>query len=404
MDSPRVTDADLPQWRSLWEEDRPIAVPPRGGIRGRLIDRLKSFLRRFVTAPQQDLWERQRLFNLLIQHHLEGRAERDEAVGRLADLDTGRTEHVERVHKELLEYADGHEQRLGWLEETHKEGLDRIARHHDAVYALLDHKLDEYRRQALTLRAQLVSLLEVARTAGPPALGAAVEEQAYLELERRHRGTEDEIAQRIEPYVPFFEHGGEILDLGCGRGEALELFRQHGLAARGVDGNAEMVAHARGKGLEVACGDLFEELVSVPEETLAGVVSFHVIEHLSGVDLDRLVKLSWRALRPGGVLVLETPSPLSIMVGARNFWLDPTHRRPVHPESLKLAFELAGFEDVERIDRQPFGESDRLREMPTAELPEALQPLAHEINLLRDQLDGLLFGFQDYGMVGRKPR
>ena len=132
-------------------------------------------------------------------------------------------------------------------------------------------------------------------------------------------------------------------------------------------------------------------------------MSFHVIEHLPSGGIERLVKLAWRALAPGGVLVLETPSPLSVVVGARNFWLDPTHQRPVHPDSLKLTYELAGFERVERIDLQPFADSERLHEVATPELSAELRPLAHEINLLRDQLDGLLLGYQDYGMVGRKP-
>jgi O-antigen chain-terminating methyltransferase len=164
-----------------------------------------------------------------------------------------------------------------------------------------------------------------------------------------------------------------------------------------------MVALSRDKGLEAVEGDLFEALASTPEGSLAGVVSFHVIEHLSGEAIERLVRLARRALAPRGVLVLETPSPLSVVVGARNFWLDPTHRRPVHPDSLKLTFEHAGFEQVERIDRQPFPPDDRLHEIPTAELPEPLRPLAQEVNRLRDQLDELLLGFQDYGMVGRKP-
>lgn len=404
MDAPKVDDADLPEWRAVWDEDRRVAAtPPAPGTRGRLVGAVKRFLRRLVTAPQRDLWERQRLYNLLVQHHLEGRAERDQVVGDLRDLDTGRKEQVEGIYRELLGYTDSHEERLVWLEETQKEGLERIVQHHDAVYALLDHKLDQYRRQALDLRAQLIALLELAKTAGVSTLEAAVEEQAYLELEHRHRGTEEEIVARTEPYLPLFPREGEILDLGCGRGEALALFRLHDLAARGVDANAEMVSHCREKGLEVAHGDLLEELAAALEASLGGVVSFHVIEHLPTADVEQLIRLAWRALKPGGVLILETPSPLSIVVGARNFWLDPTHQRPVHPDSLRLAFELAGFEEVERIDRQPFAESDRLREVETEDLAEGLRPLAYQINLLRDQLDSLLFGFQDYGMVGRKP-
>lgn len=429
MEPPRVDDADLELWRTLWEEDRRLEPPRPSGPLAGLVAALKRFLRRFVTAPQQDLWERQRLYNMLIQHHLEARRGQEEAIGRLRDLDTGRREQVEALAAGLHQRSDEHAARLEWLEEVQKKGLDRIVRHHDAVFALVDQKLDLYRRQAgelqaqhealfalvdqkldryrsqaTELRSQLVSLLQVARSGSGAALEEAVEDQEYVELERRYRGTEEEIATRVEPYLPYFEVEGEILDLGCGRGEALELFREHGLPARGVDSNAEMVAHCLEKGLAAERGDLFAALAGADGESLGGVVSFHVIEHLPAGGIERLVKLAWRALAPGGVLVLETPSPLSVVVGARNFWLDPTHQRPVHPDSLRLTLELAGFERIERIDRQPFAAEDRLHEMPTAELPAELRPLAHEINRLRDQLDELLLGFQDYGMVGRKPR
>jgi O-antigen chain-terminating methyltransferase len=135
---------------------------------------------------------------------------------------------------------------------------------------------------------------------------------------------------------------------------------------------------------------------------LGGVVSFHVIEHLPADSIDRLVRLAWRALRPGGVLILETPNPLSLVVAARNFWLDPTHRRPIHPETLRLTYELAGFDQVEQIDLRPFADEDRLPELALADLPDDLRHLADQINQLRDKLDRLLYGYQDYAMIGTK--
>jgi O-antigen chain-terminating methyltransferase len=131
-------------------------------------------------------------------------------------------------------------------------------------------------------------------------------------------------------------------------------------------------------------------------------MSFHVIEHLPTASLDRLVRLAYRALRPGGVLILETPNPLSVVVAARNFWLDPTHVRPVHPESLKLMYELAGFDPVERLDLRPFPASQRLPEIDLATVPADQRTLADQVNRLRDRLDEVLFGYQDFGMVGRK--
>ncbi len=150
-------------------------------------------------------------------------------------------------------------------------------------------------------------------------------------------------------------------------------------------------------------GDLFEALAAAAPEALGAVVSFHVIEHLPAESLDRLVRLAWARSAPGGVLILETPNPLSVLVAARNFWLDPTHRRPVHPESLKLSFEQAGFDPVERLDLRPFPERERLPEIAIDKLPEDARAVGHQLNELRDRLDELLFGFQDYAMVGVKP-
>ena len=193
-----------------------------------------------------------------------------------------------------------------------------------------------------------------------------------------------------------------VLDLGCGRGEALAVLADAGIAARGVDANARMVERCREQGLEAEQGDLFAVLAGAGEASLAGVVSFHVIEHLPPPAVDRLVRLAWRALAPGGVLVLETPNPLSVVVAARSFWLDPTHVRPVHPDTLRLLFELAGFDSVEHLELRPYPPADRLPEIDLAAVPEAQRELADRVNRLRDRLDALLFGYQDYALVGMK--
>ena len=229
------------------------------------------------------------------------------------------------------------------------------------------------------------------------------EEHVYLELERRFRGTEEEIAERISRFLPNLEGRGEVLDLGCGRGEALAVLRGREIPARGVDLSASMVAECQRKGLTAEVGDLLDYLAGVAEGRFGGIVSFHVIEHLPPEVLDRLARLAWRALRPGGVLILETPNPLSLVVAARNFWLDPTHKRPVHPESLKLSLELAGFDPVERIDLRPFPEVERLPEIRIDSVTAEQRALAFEINSLRDKLDDLLFGCQDYAVIASKP-
>ena len=373
---------DLSHWAWLWTGDHPFPVRSRRrGLAGRAITLVKRLLRPWVKLPVADLWDRQRIFNLILLESLHRqRAEFDHAIA---------------AHARLLQRLD----------ERTAAGLADVMRHNDALFARVDQKLDRYRRQSRDLWSRLGSLIAAAE-ADPGAARPSAEvqrEQTYLELERRYRGTEEEIVERISVYLPHLEGKGEILDLGCGRGEALELLRDHGIPARGIDSSTEMIAHCREKGLDTERADLFEHLAEVREGTLGGVVSFHVIEHLPAPSLERLVRLAWRALKPGGVLILESPSPLSVVMSARNFWIDPTHDRPVHPASLEITFREAGFEPVHRLDLHPFPDDERLPEIDLARLAADQRELADQINRLRDILDDLLFGARDFGMVGVKP-
>jgi len=377
----------LDAWHRLWSDDRAFPIRShRGGLVGRLVVALKRLVRPLVKTPQADLWDRQRIFNLIL---------------------------LERILDER------HEERLGYLEHFVPRALDDVLRHDDSLFARLDQKLDRQRHEARQLLDALGSALAVAETASgegryrtaeaAPATQALVrmrDERAYLELERRFRGTEEEIRQRVHHYLPRLTGAGKrgpVLDLGCGRGEALAALVEAGLEARGVDASASMVARCHERGLDATRGDLFKLLAATPEGSLGAVVSFHVIEHLPAATLERLVRLAFRALAPGGVLILETPNPLSVLVAARSFWLDPTHQRPVHPDSLELLVRLAGFEPVERLDLRPFADAERLPEVDLADLPAEQARLADAVNRLRDRLDEVLFGFQDYAVVADKP-
>jgi SAM-dependent methyltransferase len=400
---------ELTDWHWLWKGDREFPIRSHRGLLGRFLVAWKRLLRPLVKVPQNDLWERQRIFNVILLEHL-----RD--AHRLRQRD---------------------DQRIAYLEALNAEGIEELMRHNDGLYARADQKLDRYRREVRDLLASLGGALagieqavpapagpggaatgpgaDLAESAAGAAPGAASgpqaagmsrarDEHAYFELERRYRGTEQEIGERISRYLPYLEAaGGPALDLGCGRGEALALLRDHRIAARGVDGSARMVATCQQRGLDAAQGDLFEALAAAAPASLGAVLSFHVVEHLPSASLDRLVRLAWRALRPGGVLILETPSPLSVVVGARNFWLDPTHRRPVHPESLRLLYELAGFDPIERLDLRPFPPAERLPEIDLARLPAEQRVLADAVNRLRDHLDEVLYGYQDFSLIGVKP-
>lgn len=136
---------------------------------------------------------------------------------------------------------------------------------------------------------------------------------------------------------------------------------------------------------------------------MGAVISFHVVEHLPGPSLERLLRLIWRVVRPGGKVILETPNPLSLVVAAQSFWRDPSHQRPVHPETLKLLSQQAGFENVETVQFRPFSSGERLPEISLEDLSPELGILADRWNRIRDRLDELLYGYQDYALIGNRP-
>ena len=221
-----------------------------------------------------------------------------------------------------------------------------------------------------------------------------VQDAKYLSFEDTFRGSREDIKQRVSIYVPRFraaEAGTDkapILDVGCGRGELLEVLRHEGLKAAGVDSNVAAVEKCRELGLDVALGDLFETLARTTDGSLGGLVGLHVVEHLPFASLQKLLDEALRVLRPGGIVIFETPNPQNILVGASNFYIDPTHRNPVHPQTLHYLVEARGMIQVESVMLHPFP-----KEM---HIPESDSPAARFIN-------EHFFGPQDYAVVGRRP-
>lgn len=433
---PAGTDL-LSSWRRRWELDLPLAAAPRrAGVLGTIAAVARKALAPLMRVVQKESLERQRTYNLVVLDHLERLArieeetkaenrQRAESLATLAaaldrlgqdlqsvqrelfnDIETTRTANerdVQSLKQDHWRYLKSHDERVSVLESLRDEGWNDVKVHSQALFSRLDQKLDRYRLLAQDRWSRLGALLEVARRDGVEGLTRAVDEEQYVEFEGRFRGEERDIADRLESYLEILAGRGEVLDLGCGRGEALEVFSARGIPCRGVDSSSEMVDRCRAKGLRAEVGDLMEVLAATEAESLGAVVSFHVVEHLPARAVERLVRLAWRALAPNGVLVLETPSPLSLVVGARNFWIDPTHLRPLHPASLAAILELNGFDPVERIDLQPFSASDRLPDPELSDLPSELRPLGRAVTELRDHLDRLLYGYQDFALVGYKP-
>jgi SAM-dependent methyltransferase len=247
------------------------------------------------------------------------------------------------------------------------------------------------------LLAQLQSALATAAEERQRERGLANFDQEYFQFEQLYRGSEAEIAARQRAYLSSYEGRSEVLDLGCGRGEFLELLREAGISYKGVDANPEMVAHCRRKGLDVVQRDAIEYLEKLPDQSLGGIFCAQMIEHLEPPRVIALVQLCQRKLAPGGVLAIETPNPGCLMIFADGFYKDLTHIRPYHPASLKFLLESADFKEVELKFSSPVDPSVRLPRLKESSGPE-LGAFNHGIDLMND----LIYGYQDYAVVARK--
>ncbi len=222
---------------------------------------------------------------------------------------------------------------------------------------------------------------------------------AYTAFENRFRGSREEVRRRQADYVALLIGHTPVLDLGCGRGELLELLREAGTAARGVEGNASAVQECRAKGLDVVEGDLVAFLESQPAGAVGAVFAAQVAEHLEPPRLQALIAAAHRALAKDGLLVLETVNVASALAYFDVFIRDLTHERPLHPETLRFMAAAAGFSDARIELRSPVADDVRLRLLPGGGMP---PPVVKVMNENVERLNALLFAPLDYARVARR--
>ncbi len=231
----------------------------------------------------------------------------------------------------------------------------------------------------------------------------------YAGFEDAYRGDEDEIRERMRDYVARFAGSSDVLDVGCGRGEFLELLREHGIPARGIDLNVEMVARCQAKGLDVTAGDALDYLARLDDGALGGLIATQVVEHLQPDDLMRVLELAARRIRPGGAIVLETINPACWSAFFESYIRDLTHVRPVHPDTLRYLLIANGFIDAEIVWRSPYPDESKLVRVAaprTGAAPSAdarLDAVVTTIDRNTDHLNALMFGPRDYAAVARRP-
>jgi SAM-dependent methyltransferase len=210
----------------------------------------------------------------------------------------------------------------------------------------------------------------------------------YIQFEQSFRGHREEIKSRLNIYSPFLEPLIALypdvlaIDLGCGRGEWLEVLRDKGFKVAGVDLDEGMLEDCRAINLNVKTLDAISALNELEDESTSLVSAFHLVEHIPFDALLALVSEAQRVLKPGGLLIMETPNPENMMVGASNFYLDPTHMRPIPPGLLSFIPKYFGFHNTSVIRLQ---ESQELR-----------------VNLAPSLKDVLFGASPDYAVIAQK--
>ena len=213
----------------------------------------------------------------------------------------------------------------------------------------------------------------------------------YAAFENQFRGTREETHNKLKVYLPLIEEAkvgtqeAPILDIGCGRGEWLELMREHGDVARGIDINRVTLDECRARGLEVREKDAIAYLRSLPDASLGAVTGFHIIEHLPFEMLVELFTETARVLKPGGLVIFETPNPQNVIVGSYTFYLDPTHRHPLPSALVKFLAEFQGLYQVRIMNLHPRAEQARV-----------------ESSELAERFNNYFYSSQDYSIVGYK--
>ncbi len=351
-------------WREVWRDDRRYR---EGGFLQKV---LHKFLRRAGAADR----DRQRDFNLVLLDLVNEVRALGEAVR--ADL-RGDVESVQRDlrHSETALAKDIREIR---------ELIPIASRRNDALIAALDQKIE-----TLAVRLRDVTNPIIAAGASAPQIAS---DFLYRRLEDGLRGSAAEVRAAMEPYAARAAQSPPALDLGCGRGEFLEICRERGVEARGFDTNERSVADLRQRGFEVTLSGIPECFQGMPDGSAGSILAAHVVEHLPVDALFALFRESARVLKKGGVLMIETPNAESIIVSGSEFWRDPTHLAPRHPAALVLLGREHGF-DVEEVRAvHPLPEGTALESRPDD--PPALRRVVEAIN-------ARIFGPQDLRVVLR---
>jgi len=331
-----------------------------------------------IEAVQQD-------FGNLAQRLEEGAAvHKEQVAARLADVQTS----ADKNTAALAQKVDAHKEQLG----SRLADLGLFTQQTRASLSIQDRRLALFIEEARKCLPEPLAQEQLQRMVYDQTQHRY--DSLYAAFEDVFRGSREQIKLRQAIYLPLLKEHSigspamPVLDLGCGRGEWLELLGEHGFRARGVDSNEEMIERCKSLGLQVEPSDSLDYLKRLSDECMGAVSAFHMVEHMPFDVVLTLIDESLRVLKPGGILILETPNPANFLVGTYTFHLDPTHLKPLPSPLLQFFVEGRGFCGVHVRELHPYPD--------TVRLPDDGGGVASRFN-------DCLYGPQDYAVIGRKP-
>ena len=258
-----------------------------------------------------------------------------------------------------------------------EEVVNEVRSHLEAQLNVAKRDLDNLRRMAAT---QSPTTGATSFKAQAPTV---IDDALYISLEDHFRGDKATVHQRQMEYLPYISHivsdQFPLIDLGCGRGEWLQVLKDNQIAARGIDSNTACVAECTENGLSASMGELLDTLTQLPDASCGSVTMFQVLEHLPFDVVVNVLREARRVLIPGGVFIGEVPNSETLRVGASTFWIDPTHQRPLFPAVLAFLASSVGFTGVTGKYSSPLAPTPDLTGLPDAATKTILD-LHHAIN------------------------
>jgi O-antigen chain-terminating methyltransferase len=287
----------------------------------------------------------------------------------------------------LQELLDDQQRQLEALDKKYRETSTRLANSF-TTFKQKHTDLIEWQQEQVTalFRNQTLSRHENAN--GQPHFARREADELYAAFVSKFRGEPQSIKSDLRRYLSLLKESqitSAVLDLGCGRGEWLELLKENNIEARGVEDNSILAAEVRRKGFDVINGGAVEYMQRVSAESLQAITAFHLLEHLDFHEITQLLEQVKRALKPGGLLIVETPNPKNLVVGACNFYSDPTHRQPLFPETVEFLLNHFDFNRVTIEYLHPVSDSPFHSQVPGAK-----------------ELDTWFFGPRDFAAIAWK--